>query len=119
MDKYDKLLFKILSEKHPEDKEKAHLVYKRVLLIERRKKILATFFLISLSYPLLYYYIFGLPLGLFTGLYSFFSGIATLVNLGLAFYLLTLLPILMFVLTLLVFVFTIAMKLNRISLRII
>lgn len=119
MERFDELLFKLLSEKHPGDGEKARLVFKRVLLVEKRKKALATLFLISLSYPFLYYFVFGLPLGLLTGIYSFFSGTATLVNLGLTSYLLTLLPILMLVLTLLVYVFTRAMKLNRISLRII
>jgi len=119
VDKYDELLFKLLSEKHPSDGEKARFVYKRVLLIERGRRILAALLLISLSYPLLYYYIFGLPLNLFTGIYSFFNSIAILVNLGLTTYLLTLPPILMLVLTLLVYVFTRIMKLNRINLRII
>ncbi len=119
MDKYDELLFKLLSEKHPSDGQKARFVYKRVLLIERRRMVLAALLLILLSYPLLYYFFFGLPLNLFKGIYSFFNGIAILVNLGLATYLLTLPPILMLVLTLLVFVFTRITKLYRINLRII
>lgn len=119
MDKYDKLLFKILNEKHPKDGEIAHLVFKRVLLIERRRKLLATIFLIFLSYPLLYFYIFGLPLVFFTRFYAYISSMLTLVNHELTTYLLTLPSILLFLLTLLIYVFTRVMKLKRINLRII